>query len=118
VIKIAAALLLIFAFFICLPTAQSDETPGAKIFMAQKCNTCHSIESQQIAKTAKTVPSSMAKNPPPDLSNIGADQTLDWITKFLKKEVMLHDKKHPKSFTGKDEDLKTLAEWLATLKKA
>jgi len=86
--------------------------------MAQKCNTCHSIETQQIAKTMKTVPSSMAKNPPPDLSNIGADKTAEWITKFLKKEETLNKQKHPKTWAGKDDELKTLVDWLATLKKA
>jgi mono/diheme cytochrome c family protein len=96
--------------------AQEAEPAGKKIFVDQKCNVCHSIDSQGIAKKGPA-PKPTDKNPPPDLSNLGAEKSADWIAKFLIKEEMLNNKKHPKGWTGKKEDLNALSNWLATLKK-
>jgi mono/diheme cytochrome c family protein len=89
---------------------KASESAGKTIFLAGKCNTCHSIESMQIAKK---ISSSKA----PDLSNEGSKHNAEWIAKWLKKEETLNGKKHLGTFNGKDEDLKTLSEWLASLKK-
>jgi hypothetical protein len=89
----------------------ADDDPGKKVFMDNKCSTCHSVDSQQIKKT-------MASSKAPDLSNVGSTRTEEWITKWLKKEEAIDGKKHPKTWTGKDEDLTTLVKWLGTLKKA
>jgi mono/diheme cytochrome c family protein len=106
----------LFVFALCAH-AQEAEPAGKKIFVDQKCNVCHSIDSQGIAK--KGPPAKPTdKNPPPDLSNLGAEKSADWIAKFLAKEETLNNKKHPKGWTGKKEDLTTLSSWLATLKKS
>jgi cbb3-type cytochrome oxidase cytochrome c subunit len=97
--------------FLSYTSAQEAEPAGKKIFMDQKCNLCHSIESQTITKKTAT-------SKAPDLSNVGSEQSAEWIEKFLTKQVMLHEKKHAKAWTGTKEDLTTLATWLATLKKA
>ncbi len=83
---------------------------GQKLFMDKKCNTCHSIDSLKITKK-------LATSKAPDLSNVGAEQNAEWIQKWLKKEVELHGKKHIPAWAGTPEEAKTLAEWLATLKK-
>jgi len=98
-----------FVLFFAMPVS-ADETAGKKIFLDNKCNTCHSIESQEIKKT-------LATSKAPDLSNVGAERKGDWIIEFLQKKVDLNGKKHMKAWTGKEEDLKTLAVWLETLKK-
>ena len=91
----------------------AGEPPGQTLFMAQKCNTCHSIESLSIARTTKS-----EKMAGPDLSNVGGTHLAPWITAYLKKEqANAEGKKHGKGWTGSDADLKTLADWLATLKK-
>lgn len=102
----------IFLFtFASFSSGQETEPAGKKIFMDQKCNVCHSIESQSIVKKTAT-------SKGPDLSNIGAEKSAEWIQKFLNKEETLNNKKHSKSWAGKKEDLTTLSAWLATLKKA
>lgn len=78
------------------------------IFLADKCNGCHSIESAGIKKKAN--------QKPPDLSTIGKDHTADWLEKYLKKEETLNGEKHIKKFKGSDEDLTKLAKWFETLK--
>ena len=101
---------LLFCFFASMAYVLADEPAGKTIFTDSKCNACHSIESQQITKK-------MASSKAPDLSDVGSKHDAEWITKWLKKEVTQDDKKHPGTWNGKDEDLKTLSEWLATLKK-
>jgi cbb3-type cytochrome oxidase cytochrome c subunit len=91
----------------------AEDAPGKKIFLANKCNTCHSITSDGIQKTMKTTP----KKVPPDLSTIGDTRTADWIVKYLKKTETINKVKHAKTWTGKDEDLTVLAKWLAEHKK-
>ena len=110
-ITIAITTLLVAPLF-----AADTEPAGKKLFVDLKCNVCHSISSQEIAKKGPAVKPG-DKNAPPDLSTVGDTQTAEWIGKFLEKKETLKNKKHPKGWTGKPEDLKTLSEWLATLKK-
>ena len=111
--KLSLIAMVAFVLFALTPPVRSEEAEpaGKKIFMDQKCNVCHSIESQSIVK--KT-----ASSKAPDLSNIGAEKSAEWIAKFITKEEKLNNKAHPKGWTGKKEDLTTLSDWLATLKKA
>lgn len=105
--------IVVFAFLVAFaPIAKGDDAApsGAKLFVDKKCNTCHAIESQKIEKK-------MASSKAPDLSNVGATQNAEWITKWLNKEVDLEGKKHPATWSGKPEEQKALADWLATLKK-
>jgi mono/diheme cytochrome c family protein len=95
------------------PAAHAADAPGKALFLAQKCNMCHGIESQQIARTSKS-----DKMQGPDLSNVGGAHLAPWIASYLKKEQAdAEGKKHGKGWTGSEADLKTLSEWLATLKK-
>jgi cbb3-type cytochrome oxidase cytochrome c subunit len=96
-------------------TLTSTGDSGKSIFLDNKCNKCHSIESLGIKHTSE--PPEGAKYPPPDLSGVGLRHDAEWMTKWLHKEVELHDKKHMKKFGGSDDDLKTLTLWLVTLKK-
>ena len=83
---------------------------GKSIFVSNKCNSCHSIQSQGISKVAgETV---NASTQPPDLSGVGLKHNAAWITKYLKKQETLDGEKHLKKFKGSDEDLGTLAAWL------
>ena len=84
---------------------------GKALFTAQKCNVCHAIASQGIEMTSKT-------SKAPDLSNAGSLGDAAWMEKWLKKEVAAADgKKHMPTFKGTDAEMKSLAGWLATLKK-
>lgn len=111
----------------------AKEPAGKKLFLENKCNSCHSIEAAGVekAKKAETEAAATEKkdaaaaektttvpaHKPPDLSSIGLDQNAEWIGKFLKKEVAAQDgKKHMKLWKGTDEDLKTLTAWLGEQK--
>jgi len=104
-------LAVILVLLACIASAASAAEPDGKaVFMAQKCNLCHSVETQGIDRTVKT---SKAK----DLSNAGAEHKGDWIQKWLKKEEMIDGKKHQKTFTGSDAELAALVQWVQSLKK-
>lgn len=92
---------------------ETKELPGKSLFLANKCNTCHTIASDGIEKKVKAT----GKKIPPDLSTIGDQKTADWIVKYLKKTETIKNEKHPKSWTGKDEDLMLIAKWLESHKK-
>jgi len=96
-------------------TLKTDSSSGKSIFLDNKCNKCHSIESQGINHTSE--PPEGAKYPPPDLSGVGNRHPQDWMKQWLCKEVEQHGKKHMKKFTGSDDELNTLTTWLASLKK-
>jgi cytochrome c551/c552 len=92
-----------FAFTI----ANQPGDDGKQIFVNNKCSMCHTITSAGIESK---------KSDAVDLSAVGKDQTVEFLMKFLKKEAKLNDKDHKSSFKGSDEDLKTLVDWLLTLK--
>ncbi len=100
------------------PSPPAQATPptaggGKAIFTAQKCNGCHAISGQGIARTA---PVSEGQEPPSDLSSAGKSHDADWFVRWLQKKETLNGKKHIKGFKGSDEDLQTLAKWLAGLR--
>lgn len=83
----------------------ADEPAGKKVFVDQKCNNCHSIESQGITKVKKN-----------DLSKVGASHKADFFGKYLQKQEKIDGKEHKVAFKGTDQELKDLAKWLETLK--
>ncbi len=91
---------------------EEKKVDGKTIFMNKKCTSCHSIEAVGIIKKS----SSASPKGPPDLSTVGTEHDAAWITKWLHKEETLHGKKHLLKFSGSDEELKILTEWLASLK--
>jgi mono/diheme cytochrome c family protein len=88
------------------PTYAEDAPAGQAVFMAQKCNTCHSVQAAGIEAKMK------GKMAGPDLSKVTQERDAEWITGYLHKEVDLDGKKHGKQFTGSDEELKALIDWL------
>lgn len=92
-----------FAFTI----ADDKSEDGKKVFVDNKCNMCHTVTSAAVESK---------KSDAVDLSTVGKDRTVEFLTKYLKKEAKLNDKDHKSSFKGTDEDLTKLVEWLSTLK--
>lgn len=93
--------------------AEQVASSGKEVFLAQKCNLCHSIEALGIEKRSK---SESAATQGSDLSTIGDQHTAEWIASYLKKEETLNDKEHKKSFRGEAADLQALVEWLGKMK--
>jgi len=90
--------------------AAQAKLDGKQIFLAQKCNVCHTVSSASIQATMK---SSKA----PDLTNLAAKQDAKVLNDYLRKKGTLNSKKHAKEFTGSDEELGALLAWLQAQKK-
>ena len=87
---------------------------GKSIFTSNKCTECHAIKSQGVARTGELEPD---EKEPPDLSKTGTKgHTAAVLTQFLLKKDKIDGKKHKKKFKGDEATLKTLVDWLLTLK--
>jgi mono/diheme cytochrome c family protein len=93
-------------------SAEEAAAPDGKaIFLAQKCNMCHSVPTVEITRTTKS-----EKIAGQDLMT--HDMEAEQLTKFIKKEVKNNeDKMHGKEFKGTEEELKTLVDWLLANKR-
>lgn len=108
----AVTLFAVFAMGAGVPAvhAQGAGTDSKAVFLAQKCNLCHSVPTAGIERTTKS-----EKVAGPDLVNIKEDAAT--LTKFLRKQADLNGKKHAKAFTGSDEELAALIAWIQKQKK-
>jgi mono/diheme cytochrome c family protein len=91
-------------------SGQAGKLDGKAIFLAQKCNMCHSVSTADIEKTTKS-----EKMAGPDLVNVKTDAAT--LAKYLRKQADLNGKKHVKGFTGSDEELGALIAWIQAQKK-
>ena len=90
------------------PAAAAAAGPDGKaIFLAQKCNLCHSIETLGIQRTSKA-----EKTKGPDLAGQAKRHNADWTKRWLNKEEQLNGKKHLMAFKGTPQELDTLVAWL------
>jgi len=105
-LKSILAAVMCTVLFIGIATAETKT--GKDLFLGGKCNTCHSITSQEITTKGKA----------PDLSEVGKKGLKDeFLTKYLNKEEKLNDKPHPVKFKGEAEDFQILVTWLNSLGK-
>lgn len=104
---VAVLVLLFTAPVLTVGAAQAAEGPldGKEIFLAQKCNLCHSVPPAGIEATTKS-----EKMKGPDLVDLKREA--GWYERWLKKEVELNGKLHMKAFQGSDAELDALVEWL------
>ena len=104
-------LVLLLALAALLNPATANAQDGKAAFLENKCNVCHSIESQEIEKTTKMVA--------PDLSDAGnMVESAEWLKGFLLKENETDAGAHKKTWGGSDEQLDAIVNWLVTLKKS
>ena len=113
-LSVLAAVILLAAFYSgpASGAAAPAKADGKQIFLAQKCNLCHTVSSAGIERTMKS-----EKMAGPDLTNLAAKQDAAALTKFLRKEGEIGGKKHGKAFTGSDEELGAVISWLQQQKK-
>lgn len=97
----------LFAAFISISTAE-EGFDGKAAFEANKCNLCHSIESQGIEAKKKS-------DKYPDLSKLAEVKDAELYIKYMKKEAKINDKNHPIPYKGTDEDLTKLVDWIIGL---
>jgi len=106
IIPIAGLVLFAAVVFVASPAA-SDDAGGKAIFLAQKCNLCHTVSSAGIEAQTK---SEALKGP--DLVGVGDRHEKSWFPQWLHREAEMNGQKHKKKFTGSDEELKALVDWL------
>ena len=111
-VLVAALLLSVFYSGSAASAAAPAKLDGKAIFMAQKCNLCHTVSSAGIERTMKS-----EKMAGPDLTNLAAKQDAAALTKFLRKEGEINGKKHGKAFTGSADELAAVISWLQEQKK-
>jgi|SRR5687768_884782 mono/diheme cytochrome c family protein len=102
---------------VLLATAYSGEAQaqkvldGKQIFLAQKCNLCHSVSPAGIEATTKS-----EKMKGPDL--VGeSKRDAKLLNGYLRKTADINGKKHIKQFTGSDEEIGALIAWLQKQEK-
>jgi cytochrome c5 len=100
-----SAIVALFAF--AFSFSQDKGLDGKTVFVDSKCTTCHSVSSMEI--TSK-------KDEAVDLSNAASLGDADFLKSYLMKETKINDKEHKLKFKGSDEELKSLVDWLLTLK--
>ena len=84
---------------------------GKQLFLAQKCNLCHSVSAAGIEATTKS-----EKMKGPDL--VGeAKRDAKLLNAYLRKTADINGKKHVKQFTGSDEEIGALIAWLQKQEK-
>src|SRR5947207_3625454 len=80
---------------IALAQEEKKAPDGKDLFLAAKCNSCHSVTAAGIEKkkpTAEEAAAASKEKPdpdekkPPDLSSVGLDKKADWIAKFITKK--------------------------------
>jgi cytochrome c2 len=93
--------------FLALAAAPQAVAQGQDVFLAQKCNLCHSVESAGIE--AKTKSEKLFGG---DLSDVTTRHEEAWIAQYIKREVQKDGEDHKREFTGTDEELQALIDWL------
>jgi cytochrome c5 len=83
---------------------------GKALFLAQKCNLCHSIPAAAIERTTKS-----EKVAGPDLPGKHTDAAL--LKKYVTKLEAIEGKKHGKEFKGSAAELDALVTWLLKQEK-
>ncbi len=100
--------IILFAGFRAL-SLQEEEPAGKRIFIDNKCTSCHTVAAAGI--TSKTKKKNIV-----DLSDVGNELKSDFIIKFVTKQEKLEGVGHPIAFKGSEEELNTLVKWLESLK--
>lgn len=98
------------AFALATLVSPAALATGPEVFKEQGCTGCHSVTVAGIARNP--VHDEEAK----DLSTVGSRYDKKAIALFMLKKTEHNGEKHKKLFAGTTEQLKTLAEWLETLK--
>ena len=102
--RLALVLAVSAAASLPLSARAAEQLDGKKIFLAQKCETCHAVSSADIKMTGKIKG--------PDLTGTAAKRDATLLSGYLRRNADLNGKKHVKPFTGSDEEMGALIAWL------
>lgn len=102
-----------FALALLLAPASATADGGKDLFLAKKCNKCHTVKAHQIEllKPRKKFA---------DLSKVGAKRDAKWLTGWLTREITKtkgeKEVKHKTKFKGTEAQLAQIVKWLLALK--
>jgi mono/diheme cytochrome c family protein len=102
--------ILVLGLALAAPVSAAD---GKEVFLAQKCNTCHTVSTAGIEATTKS-----EKMKGPDLVGVVQAHDPAWIADFVQKKVDKDGKKHSKEYKGTAEELTAIIDWLKTQTKS
>lgn len=71
-------MLILFTGLIIIEAQSTEEPKGKILFKENKCISCHAIETQGFVKKGKSTA--------PDLSNVGAERTVEWLKNMLQRK--------------------------------
>ena len=83
---------------------------GKELFLSQGCNACHALSKAGISVKMKA-------SKAPDLGTVTTKRETQWLIDFLRQQADSAGKKHPKPFTGSDEQLGALLGWMQEQQK-
>ncbi len=106
-LAVLLSLVILFPSFSRAEGETTGELDGKAIFLASKCNMCHSVPSVGIEAKVKS-----EKMKGPDISNATARFDADQLAKYMRKQLPLEGKDHKKEFKGTDEELEAIVGWL------
>jgi hypothetical protein len=98
---------IVFLFGFTYSINGNSEPDGKQIFVDKKCSSCHTVTSANITSKKKDAS---------DLSNAGAAGDAEFMAKYLTKKEKIDDKVHKAPWKGTEQELKTVSEWLVSLK--
>jgi cytochrome c553 len=107
-------LLPVFAVYFSWPADLDGQAPaldGKKLFLEQKCETCHGVAAAGLSATTK-----LEKMKGPDLSGFVAADPAAMVA-FIRQEKDLAGVKHKKAVKASDAELQAILKWLAEQKK-
>lgn len=105
---IALALIAVPVLFALAAGGQEEPAEGQTLFVDTfKCNTCHSVQSADIAVKSEKMFAT-------DLGGFTTDDP-EAVGRYLRKEEQREGADHKKAFTGTDEELGVILEWLGSL---
>jgi hypothetical protein len=96
------------------PVTAAD-APGKNVFVKRKCNNCHTVNTEGIARAADEADEEAEEESdeePPDLSGVGARFDAAKMDGWLRKKIAVDGDKHPSRFAGGDDERKVLIDWL------
>jgi mono/diheme cytochrome c family protein len=110
-VVVATPILLALTLAAVVAAPAAGALDGRQVFLDQKCNMCHGVAAAGIA--AKVTSGKMAG---PELGGITERVEADWVKQWVRQEATRDGAKHQKKFTGSDEELAALIDWLASPK--
>lgn len=106
--------LLFLSLFIFIFSPDSFASEAREIYLKYRCIKCHSMKSENIEPLKEEL---LKGKKIIDHSGVGLEYDVEWLKKWLLKEVEKDGEKHRVKFKGSPQELDTLTRWLAEKKE-